>query len=684
MKSKVTSNSLYSRSKLSNETSIPDEPSDEYLPSSDFVLCRNAQGNATAIYGSNTWDFDPYRLGANKIYPIYFDYVFDDNNEKTRSLIGEFKRLLYCLIYYSAKGRTGRLNASTLESYSRVIKKAVRFCYSMRNNPLVGALSLQQLLENKVYLSAFVSANNQITTFNKKFPALLSHCTHIGEDKLGYKVCTKNGLGFGSTSSEQHAVIPTRIYLGMINQWGELLDQFDGHHENTRLFIESFSDKYYAKPVKTQNSLGVGGRCNWRPIMSEALRDHNLDMVFTGTFEVTNKVSLLSKLTTIQLLCKNIINLYTGMRDQEIMRLMCDCVYEENVTSNVDQNGESIADKDRVISIISTTTKFTGYKKQEAWLAPGEVVKAVSLAREISLGLFSLTGKTAQPSEIPLFISTTNINDGEKSTEVSNLTNLSGHLPKFYISAADFEELKLSDPKRDFDAEKDFVIGNPWPLRSHQFRRSLAYYASSSGFVSLPSLKKQFKHLTRQMTQYYRNGFQYLKTIFGFWNDEIGEFVLPDSHIAFEFQTGMNMNVVDQLLNDLLGSDRLFGGTGSYMEKQKQNIANGKITIMEIRKETEKLVKNGDLAFKSTLTGGCTNPDECDKYMLGDFTACFPCPSAIIKEENIDLLIAEDEIEISHYKEGSGEYRATEARLNILKRNKSKIENLKAQDKEFA
>lgn len=33
-------------------------------PSNCFVLCRDGDGLATAVYGNNIWDFNPYRLSA--------------------------------------------------------------------------------------------------------------------------------------------------------------------------------------------------------------------------------------------------------------------------------------------------------------------------------------------------------------------------------------------------------------------------------------------------------------------------------------------------------------------------------------------------------------------------------------------------------------------------------------------
>ena len=72
----------------------------------------------------------------------------------------------------------------------------------------------------------------------------------------------------------------------------------------------------------------------------------------------------------------------------------------------------------------------------------------------------------------------------------------------------------------------------------------------------------QFKHMTIQMARYYANGFDNLRTIFGYYDEKKKDFVLPSSHFAFEFQMAMPMSVANQLIADLLFNDEpLFGGT---------------------------------------------------------------------------------------------------------------------------
>lgn len=55
-------------------------------PPPDFVLCRDENGNGTAVYGESSWDFNPYRLRAQKINRMLFDKVFDEDGQEQQAL----------------------------------------------------------------------------------------------------------------------------------------------------------------------------------------------------------------------------------------------------------------------------------------------------------------------------------------------------------------------------------------------------------------------------------------------------------------------------------------------------------------------------------------------------------------------------------------------------------------------
>lgn len=638
----------------------PDAPDSSIVtPPANFVLCRDKDGKPTAVYGEDSWDFNPYRLSAKKIWALNFKSIFTEVGMEQEGLIAEVKYILFCLIYSVGSGRVGRLSPSTLLQYFVEFRIAAQFCYEQKVNPLVGVLSIRQLLTTPVYLAAFVSRNNKRTNFNRTFKSMLNHLIVIGERRLGYKIVHAGGLNFGQTKAMQHPVIPTRIYIGLINRLGDLLDQASPGVGRFESFIACFEDVFYGRPEHNQKSLGVGGKEYWRPTFEQALSDHGLSEVMAGEFACSDRRNLSKALLSLQCVIKTIIHLYTGMRDQEVLRLRCDCLTEEIVAPGTVDDQGVVRDSAKMVSIISTTTKFVGYRKQESWLATEEVIKAVKVAQAICGGLAALY-ELASAQDLPLFLNpaillrkNTEVGVGRMDKSVREMNWATSIL----IQPDDLRELSLSDLRRDFYSEQKFAVGQPWPLSSHQFRRSLAFYASSSGFVSLPSLKSQYKHMTLQMTRYYANGFENLKTIFGYYDSDKNDFVLPASHVALEFQMGMPMSVATQLLADVVGKEApLFGGTGSYMERQKERVKSGDIHIEDVRADTEQRVKNGEISYRPTLLGGCTKVGRCDSFMLGDYTECLSCEGAIIKPAKLSAAIEDAKNELSNYAEDSGEY----------------------------
>lgn len=533
-------------------------------------------------------------------------------------------------------------------------------------------ITIQQLLETPVYFSALVLKYKDSRRFTSRVSGLLAYLANVGEERLGYKVVQADSFDLSRPPTEQHPVIPTRIYLNIINDLGVLLDRLDPVSAELEKFIACFADDYYGRANLKQKQMGVGGRKYHRPTFSEALELHRLSDVLIGDFYCSSRKNLSVSLSSIQYVIKTIIHLYTGMRDQEVLRLNYDCIIEELITPRSVDSGGVIRDPAKMVSILSTTTKFEGYRREESWLATDEVVRAVKVAQAICRGLAVIY--KLDPHDCPLLLNPSILlNDNAEVGVGTYNKGLLDWRQSLLIQASDLLELSETDPGRDFYRNPKFAVGRPWNLTSHQFRRSLAFYASSSGFVSLPTLRSQYKHMTLQMTRYYSNNFERLKTIFGYYNPEKNRFELPQSHVALEFQMGIPMSVANQLLADLLEGAALFGGTGSYIQKQKALVGDGDIWIEDVRAETIIRVQKGEIFYRPTFVGGCSKVGRCDEYLLGDFTTCLGCESGIIHPEKVDNAISETGAELLLYAEGSGEYQVIKGDLERLKRFRARF-----------
>ncbi|PYB86038.1 integrase [Pseudomonas koreensis] len=650
---------------------IPVDPT--WRPAADFVICRDASGKTTAAYGWTRWDINPIRLKANTVAVIGFDTVFEEFVADQQPLIEEVRYLLFCLLFYVNSGHLGRISAGMLYQYFMTLRTAARFCYGMKDNPLVGVISLEDLFTNPAYLNAYKDWMDKTKvggTRRKLTGALISHMVAIGEERLGYKLNGIFGLDFGrGEDPQQHPVIPTRIYLDVINSLGDWMDVLYIHKNPIERFLKCFEHEGYAYTINHQKVID-NDTVFFQPEFDQAVRYHKLKKVFTGDLSCEGRGVLSSAVLKIQWILKNVIHLYTGMRDQEVMRLPYRCLAQEEVVSATQDDEGKVRDKPMIVNVISSTTKFTGYRKSAAWLATDEVVRAVEIARAICRAISHLFG--VNHDDMPLFLNPAIINRADTKIGVSNWNEVSKPqflLTRYIIQVNDLDELQVTDPSRDFASDARFHVGMPWRLTSHQFRRSLAFYGSSSGFISLPSLRKQFKHLSTQMTRYYANNFAKLKTIFGYYDEKLGDFVLPKNHVLFEYQTGVPMNIAYDLLSHAFGDEApLFGGVGSYISNQRGKVATGDIHIVDLREETEKQAEDGKISYRPTFLGACTKTGKCETFLLGEITPCLSCKDGILEQDKLESAIADDEADLALYEPGSGEYQVIETELLSLKK----------------
>lgn len=638
----------------------------EARPFADFVLCRDIDGKPTAVYSHDVWDFNPYRLSGNDMSSFRFDLLLKGEFEADRrTLVNEAKYLLFCIQYFAAAGHTGTISASTLYGYYDVIKSAVNYCISLNSNKFVGIITLSELFSNKRYLANFLTVRSG-GSFKKRTRSICKHLSYIGQDKVGFK--SVPDLKITVNTSKQTPVIPTRLYLLFISHITDEIEALEGKLERLPSFLSEFSDAFYGRSHEYQKSNKVGGKDKWRPNMAQALTNYGLEDVFTGDLSVSSVKSLSSALKSIQFRMRLALFLYTGMRNQEVMRLPYRCLDEERISEEHHDEEGNVIVKSRVIKLISTTTKFSGYRQSAAWYAAPEAEKAIKILKLISEGLANIHG--VDVNKCDLFLNPVAVTTPAKKislTELKSKVRKPVWLSNLVISEKDFEELQLSDPSRDFNQEEKFHVGRPWSIASHQFRRSLAFYSASSGFVKLPTLKRQFKHLTEAMARYYSRNFENVQSIFGAYNAETKEFDLPSDHIISDCQAGEVTNIVDMLMNDMLGSnDELFGKTGGYVERVRGKLRDGEVLIEGVRAETKKRVDAGELYYRDTLLGGCMKKGKCDSFMLGEMTACLTCDDGTIKEHKVDIQIKELTEQLTHFDESDGEYQVMAAELASL------------------
>lgn len=618
-------------------------------PSNKFIVSKTKSGDVLSVYGDDIWDFRPYQLaGDSGPARIHFDTL-------PSHLIEEAKWLMFLFIYVVDSGKATALSVATLDSYMRTTRSLSLYA-SKRE------LIIKEVLEDEDELISYIStlsAKCQLRSLSSFIKNLISVGTEIsGLDILGER-SVHEILKKISTYPDyvQHPVIPPRLLSALIDQLSALIEDNHDNLEQLILFIENMEkDSCFGRSHVVQRNFGYR-LSNFSPTFSEASKIYGLDLFFQG-YRVKDVKSFSTFLTQFQHGCRMMIHIYSGMRKSEAFSLKSDCLFHSNGT----------------YKFIGETSKLIGQKKQVAWITSQNIQNAYEFLNKLS----KVLGKTLnlKPKDTPLFITPSYIVlsrkgafDGEnvwqnvgscKKGEVFNLLNVD----EFRITEADIADLEKVDPFRAWESEEAFAIGEVWRFTTHQFRRSLAFYASQSSVVSLPTLKRQLKHISREMTIYYCQTRQL--------DEDFKNKDHPSMLMMREKPLADAMTYLNQII---LSDEQLFGAHGKFVEKnmvsQKKEWA-----LTYGREELVKKFKNGEIAYKETALGACMTIKPCDKKAMREIAACVSCDRAVIKPSKLIKTIKRQEefvCELKKMNPDSVEYRYEKSELDILKHYKTKV-----------
>jgi hypothetical protein len=238
------------------------------------------------------------------------------------------------------------------------------------------------------------------------------------------------------------------------------------------------------------------------------------------------------------------------------------------------------------------------------------------------------------------------------------------------IEEGDIHELEMIDPHRAWRADQLFQQGQSWKFTSHQLRRSLALYAQRSGLVTLPSLRRQLQHITNEMSLYYSKGSIYAK-----------DFIAHDkSHIAEVWQESQSESAgLSYIKNVLLSNEILYGGHASWIMNRLQQ-PDGEVLFD--REKTLQSFKRGEMFYKETLIGGCTNREPCSQSALKWInTECLSggCKNLVCSLSKLEKVILAQQKMVSSLDANSLEYRTEKADLDVLISAKEKALNMRQQ-----
>lgn len=629
------------------------------LPSSNFVVSRLKDGTALSTYGDLVWDFSIYNPDKKTDLLIFKYWENGEITYQREQLIAEMKHIFFLIIWMRNKTP---LSNGTLRNYLSVVRAIAQYAEKE-------SLTIKAIIGNQDLLLGFIRSNSSgwlIETLSSLLRLLV--LVDTGESQLNISVVGKESFKLlyrinqqYRNTIKQHPPIPTRIYSNIISNLLEYLDDWEKvSEEHIDLVLECYQSRLLRKKIPN--------------IKAEASK--NLVAFVERQTENFSLKQLSAALTDVQRISKLIIQVFTGMRDEEAQTLPFNCV--EKIVSNA-QNHYVVKGR---------TTKYNhGKTHRTKWVTNHEGYRAVEAAQKIATAIYLTQGIKIEDelldfsNNYPLYISCTYLGFTTKPPKskhnqfstayllLNGPRKLKGIVPN--IEEDDLYELEQLDPHRAWRAEEKFQIGSQWSLTTHQFRRSLALYAHRSGLVSLPSLRRQLQHITNEMTSYYAKGSAFAKD---FINDD-------KKHFGLEWQDGqLESSSLSYIFNVLLSQDVLYGGHAHWV-KHRLKDKDGVLLIG--RKETMNRFKKGEISYKDTMLGGCTKVGSCNQISLNWLQLdCLKdnCRHLVVNLPKLERVIKAQEKMISFLDITSVEYRTEVSHLKVLSSTKNKILNMQGDE----
>lgn len=610
------------------------------IPAS-FILSRMSNGATLSQFGDDVWDFSPYlpKCYCKLNFKTWLENAREDDFLFAQ-IRAEMKKIIFALLYV----KTGKSIIKSIEQRHLVLRQFAAIAY--RNG-----CTFQQLFSDVAYMSkvndAYVAVSYQKALHIKAFltdcfviqqqhPLVIPAFSTYQPIEHLTKIAAQLRLQSGKVGP-QTKVVPSRLYIALINALADKLNEFNQYAPALlQWFQRTQQDINFAlMPVEFRRAKRAISFTNARDLLglTELFENH----------QIRKHANLTRYMTLIQGMAKLWIHLFTGMRDNEVNQLSYDCY--QTVQSN----------EHLVHVLMGYTSKLHGGgNKSTYWITFEDIQIGVRAAQSIGeiYALLNLHYDLSNPAEYPLFPTLYSQKHRNKNNQnIKNETDFVSHFSgaptrtqanfneylnrisallgdELRICESDLAELEAFDGFRNWREEKDCQVGEYWNICTHQFRRSLAVYGARSGMIGLGALSVQFKHLTESMTLYYRNNAVFAPNILV--SDSQKEFIQELEyqrlvHSYAQFEEGV-----------IHSSSRLAGGAGTYLQLQKDR--EQLLKVFPNRDETIKRMKKGEIAYKPSLFGACTNPDSCEKISFTAITSCLSCVHAIFDAESADKM----------------------------------------------
>ncbi|WEJ62646.1 site-specific integrase [Thiomicrorhabdus lithotrophica] len=629
---------------------------------SNTIISLDEDGKVLSRYGDNIWIFESKK--ENLL--LHFDFDCDSTNSITDTLKAIQFALLHTPSVGQAKVKNGFNRQRTLNFALRAVAEMViehdldfREVFSGKYNHF-----LEEIMTFRVCTGLKHLTDSYVFFRSHQFNQLVK----LVNVKKAFQTFILEKYKELETDKKPTLPIPERLYLMSLNKIQADVESID-QKLLSKIFLEL--KKYFANPLygisrdrqkrvfhTTENYRKLLKENNWKRLprgFDLGVEDESSPTLQNLIKRLDSKLStksirgLFPYLTELQRICFRALVAYSGGRLRDIAFLTTNALQIHKVGKKTypllygEVQKGAITDED-----------------VEFWVTNEVGEKAFNIAKEIS-NFIHETSVNARYVEKPeeerlLFVSRKLCREDGKGygTLQVNTVFQDMELSEATINEDDRVELIRIDPSIDLDRD-DLAAGSSWWFTAHQFRRTLAIYAMASGAVSIPSLRRQLRHIGEAMTLYYSGG-----------SCAASNIIDKSNSFAKECKEAKSASTAIALHKFVASDEKIFGGMGRHLDKNP-NLKS--IVLNQDTTETQKMVERGELAWSETALGGCGETGNCDyrPFALTDTSHCKNCDKAYHKISKMDKTIHIYEISLSDIPVNTRQHKWREKQIDELK-----------------
>lgn len=612
---------------------------------SDTVISRSSSGQILSRLKDDIWILENYQYSVVD-NPKFDLFPFQQECEHRFSNAETCKKILLIKMF-APNLRTGKpLRLGTVHAIRYLLIRMAEYC-AAKNIQVVDVFQTLSRLQD------FQSCK-KVKTNN--LSGLIRTLSKLKFDDRGFSIdghilpYLKKSRQKAKNSAQQVPIIPSRILLLKYKQYHSHLDEFAKNYNNIRSFLDlAAGNPFYARGNATGSKAKalMDSKHTFELVsFNQSIDDNNLGEL-REKYQWSMISNVISFVTDVSHCAKNLIHLYTLMRNHEVKSISHNCLTPIRGWNN------------DALYVAGISTKVYSSRQPRKWITTDAILKPIETLKKIST---ILSPFIQNPEDYLLLSLAAHPASSVKAAKNNIVTNseLDLRLAPVLITEEDIQELETIEPLRDWRNDRRFMVGKRWITTSHQFRRTMTIFCSQTGLITLPSLKRLLGHLTKIMTLYYTKGCSAQNYTFSLINPQLAK---EFSEAKAEADGAMFIREALQT------TERLYGLKGSEINSQRSSPT----WLHREVSQTVKLAKLGLVAYTESPLGGCASPAPCDKRAHGNYYSCPGCRHLIAKESVLNDSQAIMEFDLAELNPDSLEYKAEKQNLEDFIELRNKI-----------